>query len=944
MAPRLKMYPYLYIFSRLDTWKVHRLHAMLMIEELETNMGANKLSMTDREHQTKYWLKDAEKILDELGVHLDGGLTPDEVEERREEHGSNRLQIHKPKSGWRILLEQFKSIIVGLLIVSAILSFLFGEYVEGVAVIVVVILNSAIGFFTELRAVRSMEALREISRVDTRVIRDGEAKQIAAVDIVPGDIIVLEGGDVVTADLRLIEASKLQANESTLTGEADPVSKHTSTLTGEIPLAERSNMLFKGTAITRGSGLGVVVATGMDTELGQISSLVAEAEEEHTPLEDRLDALGQRLVWVTLGIISIVALVGVLRGKELLLMIETSVALAVAAVPEGLPIVATIALARGMTRMARNNALINRLASVETLGSSTIVCTDKTGTLTENQMTVSYVLMEGGEVEVTGEGMQVNGQFMLDDSTVDLEQNDLLKSVIVTGVLCNNASLNVGNGDKAEGVGEPLEVALLVAGVKAGIERSRLMQEQPEAQEVAFDPEIKMMATFHEQNGRYNVAVKGAPEAVLKHCHRIQSKDGQKDMTEEDRDRWLTKNTSFAKTGYRLLALATKKSDSLEEPYEELTFLGMVALRDPPRKDVTDALDACKSAGVRVVMVTGDQPLTAMSVARSVGLIEGETEAVVGHDLKPLDELSESELERLTEATIFARVSPKQKLDLIALHQRGGEVVAMTGDGVNDAPALKKADIGIAMGQRGTQVAREAADMVLEDDRFSTIVLAIRQGRVIFYNIRRFVVYLLSCNISEIMVVFLASLMDWSLPIRPLQILFLNLVTDVFPALALGVSAGDPSVMEHPPREKSESVLTRPHWLSIGGYSAVITLAVLSGFTLADEWLGMSTSGAVTVSFLTLALAQLWHVFNMRDRGSSLLRNDIVRSPYIWGALVLCVGLLLMAVYVPVFAGLLELEDPGIEGWGFVLGLSLIPLLVGQLLKHVQLPVKIGRN
>lgn len=893
-------------------------------------------------HKVDYWLKDAGEILDELGVRPEQGLSGNAIEERRKQYGTNRLRVHQRKNAWAILFEQFKSIIVGMLIVSAIVSFLFGELVEGVAVVIVVILNAAIGFFTELRAVRSMESLREISRMDTKVIRDGDTKQLPAENIVPGDIIVLDGGDVVTADLRLIEASKLQTNESTLTGEADPVSKQVSTLTGDIPLAERKNMLFKGTAITRGSGLGVVVATGMDTELGQISSLVAEAEEEHTPLEDRLDTLGHRLVWVTLGIILIVAVVGILRGKDLLLMIETAVALAVAAVPEGLPIVATIALARGMTRMAQHNALINRLASVETLGSSTIVCTDKTGTLTENQMTVSYILTEEGECEVSGEGLQVQGQFKQDGKPIAVEDDNLLRQILVTGVLCNNASLKVDNGNGTEAVGEPLEVALLVAGIKAGIEKKELIQEQPEAREDAFDPEVKMMATFHKQNGHYNVAVKGAPEAILEHCHRIQSKKGRKEMTDEDRERWLEKNTNYARNGYRLLALAVKESNTLDEPYEELVFLGMVALHDPAREEVVGAIEDCKSAGVRVVMVTGDQPLTAMSVGHSVRLIQEDTDAVLGKELKPLDELADDELKRLAETIIFARVSPKQKLDLIALHQKNGEVVAMTGDGVNDAPALKKADIGIAMGQRGTQVAREAADMVLEDDAFSTIVLAIRQGRVIFNNIRRFVVYLISCNISEIMIVFLASLVDWTLPIKPLQILFLNLVTDVFPALALGVSEGDPSVMQHSPRKKTESVLTRSHWLVISGYSALITFSVLTGFALADVWLGMPSSKAVTISFLTLAMAQLWHVFNMRDRGSDFFRNDIVRSPYIWGALVLCIGLLLIATYVPVFANFLELENPGITGWSFILGLSLIPWVVGQLLKQVQTQTRDG--
>jgi Ca2+-transporting ATPase len=883
------------------------------------------------------WLKEKKNVLDEFNVKPDQGLTPETVEKRRQQYGPNRLRIHKAKSAWAILLEQFKSIIVGLLVVSAILSILFGGYVEGVAIIAVVLINAAIGFFTELRAVRSMEALREMSSMDSKVIRNGESQQIAAEKIVLGDIVILNGGDIVTADMRLVKASKLQANESALTGESEPVSKQVTVLEGEIPLSKRTNMLFKGTAVTRGSGLGVVTATGMDTELGKISSLVAEAEEEHTPLEDRLDKLGQRLVWVTLGIIVVVALVGILRGKDILLMIETAVALAVAAVPEGLPIVATIALARGMTRMAQQNALINRLASVETLGSSTVVCTDKTGTLTENQMTVSQIVLESGEVQVSGEGMQTQGRFYLNGNQIEPEQNQPLMALLKAGTLCNNASVKIRDGQDAEAVGEPLEIALLVAGIKAGIEREQLTQEQPEAKEVAFDPEIKMMATFHEHNDHYRLAVKGSPEAVLEKCKRRLTEDGPQEMIDEDRNGWLDKNTQLAKEGYRMLALATKQTDVLENPYEELTFLGLVAMQDPPREEVSDAINDFKGAGVQVVMVTGDQPLTAKSIGQAVELVGEDAETILGQELGKIKELDKDERRRFAQASIFARVSPKQKLDLISLYQEQGEVVAMTGDGVNDAPALKKADIGIAMGQRGTQVAREAADMVLEDDAFSTIVLAIRLGRVIFNNIRRFVLYLISCNVSEIMVVFFASLINWPLPIRPLQILFLNLVTDVFPALALGVSKGDASVMRHKPRDKSEAVLTRSHWFAISGYSVMITLSVFGAFALAGFWMGMSTSRTVTISFLTLALAQLWHVFNMRDSGSRFFKNDIVRSPYVWGALFLCLGLLIIAIYVPFLANLLKLEALGFLGWGLAIGFSIIPLIIGQFLKQVRI-------
>jgi Ca2+-transporting ATPase len=430
------------------------------------------------------------------------------------------------------------------------------------------------------------------------------------------------------------------------------------------------------------------------------------------------------------------------------------------------------------------------------------------------------------------------------------------------------------------------------------------------------------------------VAVKGAAEAVTQAATRIADADGAREMTDEERQRWVERNDSLAADGLRVLALATKTvEDDAAEPYADLTFLGLVGLLDPPREEVRSAIQEAKDAGVRIVMVTGDQPATAATVARAVGLVEGEEVQVIrGRDLQGLEELSAEEQERILAAPIFARVTPEQKLDLIAVHQESGAIVAMTGDGVNDAPALKKADIGIAMGQRGTQVAQEAADMILNDDALSSIVVAIEQGRVIFNNIRKFVLYLLSCNISEILVVSLASIVNAPLPIRPLQILFLNLVTDVFPALALGVGEGDPAIMDRPPRDPDEAIMTSNHWLGMGVYGAIITASVLGSLALAFRWLGMPQDRAVTISFLTLAFAQLWHVFDMRDHGSRFLANDVVRNPYVWGALALCVGLLLLAVYVPPLADVLGVVDPGLAGWGLVLGMSVIPLLAGQLL------------
>jgi Ca2+-transporting ATPase len=881
------------------------------------------------------WSWEIEAVLKEHTVDPEKGLTEQEVKERRRESGRNRLRTKSKKSTWSIFVEQFKSIIIWLLIISAGLSLIFAEWVDGIAILVVIMINTLIGFITELRAVRSMEALREMTKVDARVRREGKLIKIPADQIVPGDILLLEGGDIVTADLRLIDASKMQANESALTGESEPVSKQTSPVDAETPLAERSNMLFKGTAVTRGSGTGVVVFTGMDTELGKISELVAEAEEEHTPLEKRLDQLGGRLVWFTLGIILVVAVAGILRGKEFLLMIETAVALAVAAVPEGLPIVATIALARGMRRMAEHNALINRLASVETLGGTNVICTDKTGTLTENRMTVTQYVLEVGEFNLSGEGMETQGEFNQNGSPIKLENHPVLRQAVEIGVLCSNAEIKTLGGDTADAVGEPVEVALLVAGVKAGLKRGDLTNSMPEVREVAFDPDIKMMATYHEMEQGYLVAVKGAPEAVLEVSTQRQVAENQaKPLDQSDRESRLKKNENLAGQGLRLLALAMKTVDSPDdEPFENLTYLGLVALQDPPREDVQDAIQDCKQAGIRVSMVTGDQSLTASNIAKAVGLVDNNPEVILGNEVKTPEELSPKEHDRILNAPILARVSPKQKLDLIAIHQNEGAIVAMTGDGVNDAPALKKADIGIAMGQRGTQVAREASDMVLENDAFSTIVLAVRLGRVIFNNIRRFVLYLISCNVSEILVVFLATMINLTLPIRPLQILFLNLVTDVFPALALGVSKGDPAVMRRPPRDPDEPVLMKKHWFRIGGFSMVITVSVLASFGLASRWLNMNPNQTITISFLTLAFAQLWHVLNMRDRGSDFIKNDVFLNPYVWGAIILSILLLLAAVYIPPLAEVLKITHPGLSGWALILGMSLIPWIVGQIYK-----------
>lgn len=864
----------------------------------------------------------AEKVLADLGVDPAQGLTAAEAKARSSRHGLNVLRAKKRVTALSVALDQFRSVIVWLLSAAALLSFSFGDIAEGAAIAIVIVINGAIGFVTEMKAVRSMEALHKLARLDTHTRRSGESRFVPAEHLAPGDIVILDSGDRVTADLRLIESANLYCDESTFTGESLPVAKTTEPLAGDTPLPERRNMAFKGTAVVRGSGLGVVTAIGHRTELGGISNLVEEAESEVSPLEERLDRLSRQLLWVTLGLTALITLIGMFSGKDPVLMVKTGIALAVAGVPEGLPIVATLVLARGMWRMAKRNVLIERLSAVETLGATTVIFTDKTGTLTENRMRAARYVLPSGQV------------LDEDEKRPDAGFDAMMKAA----ALCNNVSPPKPEAfDPAKIAGDPTEVALLIAAAERGVHKAALLRDLPEIREEAFDTETKMMATVHRTpEGGHYVAVKGAPEAVIARARQAWTEHGPKALSEADRDAWTAANRSLAADAFRVLALAQAEvAEPAGDVYADLTLLGLVGLYDPPRADVAPAIAECKAAGLRVVMVTGDQAATARAIADDLGLIEdGHAEALDAKSVKPREELTEEERAALLSTPVFARITPKQKLDLVTLYQDSGEIVAMTGDGVNDAPALKKADIGVAMGVRGTQVAKEAADMVLGDDAFSSIVAAVAQGRIIFANIRSFVVYLLSCNLSEILIVSVAAASGLPLPLLPLQILFLNLVTDVLPAFALGANEGDPGIMRRPPRNPAEGVLARRHWIAILGYALLMTAAVLGAFFIALGPMAMTASQAVTVSFLTLAFAQLWHVFNMRRRGSRLLANEIVRNPFIWAALVVCTGLLVAAIAFPPLAEVLRTERLELAGWALVIGASLVPLIAGQIGKN----------
>lgn len=862
------------------------------------------------------------EVIDRLGSDMAAGLSNEEAARRLERFGPNRLTVRKPTSNAVLILRQFASSAVALLAAAMALSATFGEWQQVGAIGVVLAINAAIGYYTERRAVRSMEALRQLGARNARVRRDGQSRLVSADELVPGDIVLVEAGDVISADMRCANCSALSADESALTGESLPVEKSTDPSSETASITERGSMLFKGTHVVRGSGEGIVTGTGLATEIGRITQLVEEAESGESPLERQLSVLSRQLIWLTLFFAAAVAVVGLYSGKPPFLMVETAIALAVAAIPEGLPIVATLALARGMLRMARRNALVENLSAVETLGSTTLIITDKTGTLTENRMEVERILTPSGDFAVDHR----NATILKDGKAIDPADDPALMRALLVGVLCSNAEYD----RKAHaGTGDPMEVALLRAGDFAGLHRGEQIDTFPEVFEQAFDASTKQMATVHRHGDGHFAAVKGAPEVILGEADRIGIDEMPLDET--SRAAWLARAERLAAEGLRVLAVAVHpEAESRELVACRLVFLGLVALRDPPRHDVAAAVAALREAGVRLVMATGDHPCTALSISRSVGMTTAEATVTTGAQLPLLSHAPEAVRRATSLQQVFARVSPEQKLDLIDLFQREGQVVAMIGDGVNDAPALTKADIGIAMGKRGTDVSREAADMVLLDDAFSTVVHAVREGRIIFNNIRRFSTYLLSCNLAEVLVVGLAIFAGLPLPLLPLQILFLNLVTDVFPAFALAAGDDEGDVLTRPPRAPKEPILSMEQWRVVTLYGIAITASTMAALIAASEWLELDRGQATTVSFITIAFAQLWHVFNMRSRHSRLWRNVVTRNRLVWYALALCFGLILMAVNLPVLASTLEISPIGTEGWMLAIGCSLLPLAAGQ--------------
>jgi Ca2+-transporting ATPase len=865
------------------------------------------------------------------------GLSPEEARRRLSQYGPNTVHVAPPTPWWRILLDQFKGVVVLLLVAAMLVAAAMGDGLESLAIGVVLLLNGGIGFTTELRARRAMEGLKKLEVREARVVRAGETRQIAASELVPGDVLVLEPGDAVPADARVFESSDLRLSEAALTGESVAVLKGTDPLPrGSRPeaLADRRNSVFKGTLVASGSGRAVVSATGPSTELGRVADLVQRTEDEETPLERHLDRLGRRLVVVALGVAALVTAIGVLRGEVFSRMLETGLALAIAAVPEGLPAVATITLALGMRRMVRRNALVRRLPAVETLGSCTVVCTDKTGTLTAGAMVaVRYVLPEG-DVEVTGTGYEPEGEFgWADGRTEPLPAS--LGEALRCGVLPNRARVVKKEGRWVV-EGDPTEGALVVAARKGGMERSELAEANPELAELPFAASRMFMATAHGGEEGAGLFVKGAPERVLDRCEGLLGADGEVPLTNDAREEWRARAEEMGAGGLRVLALARGdrkgESESLtDEAATGLTLVGLVGLLDPPDRGVADTIRSLDDAGVRTVMITGDLPATGLAVASSLGIQSAGGAALTGPEVASLDD--EALRDAAEKVAVYARVDPEGKLRIVDALQARGEVVGMLGDGVNDAAAIRSADVGVAMGIRGTDVARETADLVLLDDRFETVGVAVEEGRVIFDNIRKFIFYLFSCNLSEVLVLLLAGIAGAPLPLLPLQILWLNLLTDVLPALALAVEPPEPGVMSRPPREPGKAIMSAPFLKAIFGYSTLLTAATLGVFVWGLRAEGIGESGAVTLAFTTLAFTQLMHALNARTRGPILGSGRLFANRWLWLGAGTAALLQVAAVHLPALQTVLRTVPLTAGQWGVVLAASAVPLLLGQLWK-----------
>ena len=953
--------------------------------------------------QTKWCSLSPEDAVKTIASSSEVGLSTAEATRRLAEYGPNQLAEKKPPTFFEMLLDQFNDFLVIMLIIAAVVSAVLGEYIEAGAIMAIVILNATLGVVQEGKAAQALAALKKLAAPEAQVLRDGKRVNIPGYQLVPGDIVYLEAGNFIPADLRLVDAMNLRVEEASLTGEAHDVTKEAERIIeGDPTIGDRTNSCFMGTTVTYGRGRGLVVGSGMQTELGKIAGMLSEVEQEETPLQKNLDKLGKQLGLACLIIVGLVFAIGFTRlamnegFKELFTqrgigeiteLFMVAVGLAIAAVPEGLPAVVTISLALGMGEMVKRHALIRKLASVETLGSATVICSDKTGTLTQNQMTTVEMWGDGVTFEITGSGYDPVGEFKINGEFIKPEDYGALATSLWVGLLNNDAALDTGKDENGNIInriiGDPTEGSMVVAAAKAGAFQKEAAKAFPRVQEIPFDSVRKRMTTIHSIidpqalsicpvkkspfTGDYAIAVKGAPDIVLSDCAYYLGNDFQPhELTEAKRQEILGAIDAMTKKALRVLGFATTVRNDLPEEIkpetveQELVFCGLQGMIDPARLEVKPALLQAKGAGIRTIMITGDYPNTAAAIARNISLLNEEHQVLTGTDLNKMDEATLRK--EVTRTDVFARVSPEHKMLIVDALRENGEVVAMTGDGVNDAPAIKRADIGVAMGITGTDVAKETADMVLTDDNYASIVSAIEQGRIIYSNIRKFVYYLISCNMAEIMILFLATLFGWATPLNPLQLLWLNLLTDGAPALALATEKGDPDIMDRKPRPTTEPIINGQMVTGVIVQTIAITSVVLAGFflgfmqpgdTIASVWKDLVTAGRVpfeelapamqthlmyaqTFAFVTLSISELFRAFTSRSEYISLLKIGIFTNKWMNYAVLFSLVMILIVLYVPgLNTHVFRVEPLAAKQWLEILPLLLVPSIAAEITKAV---------
>ena len=871
----------------------------------------------------KWYNISVEDTVKSLNSNLEHGLTEEEVTKRIEEHGDNELIQKKKKTFLEKFLAQFKDFMIIVLIFAAFVSGVVGVLEheginDSIIILLIVIVNAVIGVLQENKAEKSLEALKKLSSHTAKVLRNGHLLVLPARELVPGDVIILETGDYITADLRLTDAINLRIEEASLTGESVPVEKITSLLTEEdLPLGDRENLAFSTSLVSYGRGKGVVVETGMNTEVGNIATILDSTENAQTPLQKKLDGLGKILGTAALVICFIMFIIGTINGKEPMHMFLSAVSLAVAAIPEGLPAIATIVLAIGVQRMVTRHAIVKRLPCVETLGSTTVVCSDKTGTLTQNKMTVEKLYLNNEILDVENLG------------TI----SDDIKLLITASILCNDSKIGTEDG-KLKVTGDPTETALIDLGLKFSLNKNEIEKSEIRIDELPFDSERKLMSTVNKYNdGTYRIFTKGAVDELLKRCDRIFINGKIREIDEQDVENILEANNSMAKNALRVLGMAYKDSDSeVNENLESgLIYIGMVGMIDPPRPEVKSAIDRCRTAGIKTVMITGDHKITAIAIAKALGILEDESEATTGPEV---EKMTQEELEaHVKHYSVYARVSPEHKVRIVKAWQKYGDIVAMTGDGVNDAPALKTADIGAAMGIVGTDVSKEAADIILTDDNFATIVAAVEEGRRIYDNILKAIQFLLSSNIGEIITLFFATLVNWHEPLIPIHILWVNLITDSLPALALSFDPAEDNIMRRKPIPANIGIFTKGRIFRVGYQGLMIGTLTLLAYRIGIHEDPSNVVIGQTMAFAVLSLSQLVHVFNIRSKTQSIFKTGILSNMYLVYAVLISFVMMIGVLFIPFLQKIFKVVTLSPRDILIVVGLSFMPIIIVELFK-----------